>query len=63
MDSDFSQREQLLDFFFSCLQLCFQYTTSYIATLDVDWPLLKETVMAQKQDRSLEVAKSLWNDG
>lgn len=54
-DSDFSNKEVILDFFFSCLQLVYQYTTSYIATLDIDWPSIKQMVREQHQDRSLNV--------
>ena len=44
----------MLDFFFDCLNMLFQYTTSYTTTLDIDWDTLKQTVR-QRADRSLEV--------
>lgn len=61
-DSDFTNKEVLLDFFFSCLQLAYQYTTSYIATLDIDWSSIKQMVREQHQDRSLNVVISICLD-
>lgn len=54
-NSDFSKRSELLDFFFSCLQMAYQYGTSYTATLDLNWKALKEGVEIQIGNRDREV--------
>ena len=49
------KRQDLLDFFYSCLQKLYQYGTSYTNTLDLNWKTFKHGVEVQIANRDLQV--------